>query len=1035
MTQSLNLSLAGTAWNAGAVTMLPGAWPQAPRVVLAGLADGGIGVAWSELGETFRVAALDSDNNLSMPGIDQPGAEPAIAALAGGGFVVAGASFDGSNTAFFVQAFTPAGVAVAPAAVAGLTGTGLTGSDIAAFGDGYVLVWEPEILLGDDAGTPPVLIGGDLPDVAPAVAVLANGGLVVTWQRDDTSFARLIGADLQPLAEEFQVGSGVATDPDAAALAGGGFVIAWDSSSFSGAPDGSIMVRRHDADGVALGSDIIVDAGTGRSQDKVTVTALADGGFVVGWTEYADTGSYGLYLRIFSAEGEAVSPRLTIAQGLDPFAAPPELQTTALASEGFAVAWTEDGEVLVRRFELASRPTAVADTTATGADVPLLIAPLGNDVAATAAALVLRDASAESGSVTLNGDATLTYTPSAGWSGVDTIRYTVASADGGADVGAISVLVGGPAPASFAAALGGFTLAATGGAAFDRAQLLALIASDPEATAEALDILAVDAVSGGTALLGPSAVTVDGPAGTLELDISVDYAGGDTGTYRATVAMLEASAGDDVLTVAAGTALSILDGGEGNDVLTGAEGEDHLSGGGGNDTLDGGAGADVLTGGNGNDTYVIDAEDLVIEAADGGTDRIIAAETTFLADDIEELELAAAAGDAAGFGNDLDNLILGNDGANELFGLAGNDVLIGGAGDDTLTGDAGFDLFVGGAGNDSFAVDDAAELVFEDEDGGHDTVASDASHYLYANVEDLWLTEAAGDGFGVGNALANALDGNGGDNLLIGGTGNDRLSGHAGNDALFGESDADTLLGGSGIDYLVGGSGNDSLDGEGDADALYGEDGDDLLRGGSGFATDILVGGAGADTLDGASGLGDYDLMDGGAGDDLYRVDTPDDLTFEAADGGIDTVHASITGAGYYLYAFVENLVLEGETPFGVGNELDNRLTGSATANWLLGGAGDDILNGMAGNDVLFGEAGADSFVFAPGTGGDVIGDFETGVDRIDLSAFGLADFEALQSALVENDGTTAISLGDGDFIVLNGVANAQLTAADFIFG
>lgn len=93
------------------------------------------------------------------------------------------------------------------------------------------------------------------------------------------------------------------------------------------------------------------------------------------------------------------------------------------------------------------------------------------------------------------------------------------------------------------------------------------------------------------------------------------------------------------------------------------------------------------------------------------------------------------------------------------------------------------------------------------------------------------------------------------------------------------------------------------LDGGVDADALYGEDGDDTLIGGLSFSTDILVGGAGNDVLRGDSGLGDYDLMDGSAGHDSYYVDTPDDLTFEAATGGTGTVHATIDGAGYYLCA------------------------------------------------------------------------------------------------------------------------------------
>ena len=362
-----------------------------------------------------------------------------------------------------------------------------------------------------------------------------------------------------------------------------------------------------------------------------------------------------------------------------------------------------------------------------------------------------------------------------------------------------------------------------------------------------------------------------------------------------------------------------------------------------------------------------------------------------------------------------------------LYGQDGADTLYGGAGPDTLSG---------GAGDDTYVVSSQLATIVESIGGGHDTVTASAGFYLYDNVEDLNLAAGAGNIYGVGNAAANVIVGNEGQNLLIGGGGNDTISGGAGNDALFGETGDDTLNGDAGIDYLVGGSGNDTLNGGADADALYGEDGDDILIGGSDFVTDILVGGNGNDTLRGDSGLGDYDLMDGGAGNDTYWVDSGDDLTFEASNGGIDTVHADVrvTNGGVYLYANVENLVLEGTTAFGVGNELDNVLTGNASNNYLLGGAGNDRLNGKAGNDVLFGEGGADTFVFQVGTGGDVIGDYQVGVDRIDLSGFGFANFSELAVNFSQVGGDGAINLGGGDFIVLHSVTMANLTAADFIF-
>jgi Ca2+-binding RTX toxin-like protein len=186
--------------------------------------------------------------------------------------------------------------------------------------------------------------------------------------------------------------------------------------------------------------------------------------------------------------------------------------------------------------------------------------------------------------------------------------------------------------------------------------------------------------------------------------------------------------------------------------------------------------------------------------------------------------------------------------------------------------------------------------------------------------------------------------------------------------------------------------------------------------------------------LNGQSGLGDYDRMNGGAGDDGYWVDTPADLTFEAADGGIDSVSAVIAGAGYYLYPHVENLYLGGETPFGVGNDLANTIIGSLGDNWLLGGAGNDTLDGSRGNDVLFGEGGTDTFVFGHLSGQDVIGDFVAGQDRLDLSGY-FASMAEAQAAFSQVGGDGAIELGNGNFVVLNGVNMSTLTATDFIFG
>jgi Ca2+-binding RTX toxin-like protein len=357
---------------------------------------------------------------------------------------------------------------------------------------------------------------------------------------------------------------------------------------------------------------------------------------------------------------------------------------------------------------------------------------------------------------------------------------------------------------------------------------------------------------------------------------------------------------------------------------------------------------------------------------------------------------------------------------------AGNDVFDNRGG--TQTGGV-----FGGTGDDSYLIENQATLLYENAGEGTDSVSSSVSYYLFANIENLTLTGSAGN-FGVGNELANLLTGNTGANLLIAGAGDDTVNGGSGNDVLFGQDGADTLGGDAGVDYIAAGAGNDTINGGADPDEIYGEGGDDTITGGASFDYDFIVGGDGNDTIYGNSGQGDFDHLYGNLGNDIFYVDTPADVVFEQPGEGTDTVYAGINGGGYYLYDNIENLILTGNTPFGVGNALNNNLTGNAIGNYLLGGLGNDTLNGMGGGDVLFGEGGNDVFVFGAGTGGDVIGDFTRGQDRIDISAFGFS-FAQAQANFSQVGGNGAINLGNGDFIVLNGVTMSQLTASDFILG
>ncbi|HEY0325923.1 MAG TPA: M10 family metallopeptidase C-terminal domain-containing protein, partial [Allosphingosinicella sp.] len=74
-----------------------------------------------------------------------------------------------------------------------------------------------------------------------------------------------------------------------------------------------------------------------------------------------------------------------------------------------------------------------------------------------------------------------------------------------------------------------------------------------------------------------------------------------------------------------------------------------------------------------------------------------------------------------------------------------------------------------------------------------------------------------------------------------------------------------------------------------------------------------------------------------------------------------------------------------------VGNDGANTLRGEGGSDYLEGRGGADILDGGAGQDILEGGAGADTFRFAAASdtafgAGDRIADFQSGLDKIDLS-------------------------------------------------
>ncbi|MDO6504787.1 putative Ig domain-containing protein [Shimia thalassica] len=368
---------------------------------------------------------------------------------------------------------------------------------------------------------------------------------------------------------------------------------------------------------------------------------------------------------------------------------------------------------------------------------------------------------------------------------------------------------------------------------------------------------------------------------------------------------------------------NVLSGVWGADSLSGGMGDDTLLGGTGDDTLAGGAGADNLDGGEGIDDadYAGSASAVVVDLNAG----------------------IGLNGDAEGDVLTAIENVRGSDHADHLVGDLGNNNLHGGGGDDTLMGGSGVDAMLGGMGNDElhggvgidFAVFnvDSSEISVARAAGGLQITSSEGVDFVADDIELIEFNDQVLVYFEV-EALA--------------GPGNDTIIGTTFDDTLSGFAQHDVIEGREGNDGLFGGDGNDTLRGEEGVDLLDGGDGNDRLDGGA-----------------------NRDLLIGGAGDDTYITDNSDDVVVELSDEGTDEVQSNVDFA---LPDFVENLVLTGaQDVAGIGNALNNVLTGSHGNNRLTGGAGNDSLLGEAGVDTAVFNVSSAGVTVAQGTDGLVV--------------------------------------------------------------
>lgn len=185
---------------------------------------------------------------------------------------------------------------------------------------------------------------------------------------------------------------------------------------------------------------------------------------------------------------------------------------------------------------------------------------------------------------------------------------------------------------------------------------------------------------------------------------------------------------------------------------------------------------------------------------------------------------------------------------------------------------------------------------------------------------------------------------------------------------------------------------------------------------GSAYA-DILIGNDGNNVLDGRGGA---DRMAGNGGDDVYFIDSANDVVRELANGGNDTVIVLDRSIRIRNIANVENIIYaDGSTVTpGGGGGGGSTGGGGALGSIIFGDAGDNTIDGGAGGNTIFGLDGDDL----------LIGGRDSLASRDINNTIAIAD---LEDQTESDDGNDALYGGRGDDTIYGGAGDDTLDGGD----
>ena len=374
--------------------------------------------------------------------------------------------------------------------------------------------------------------------------------------------------------------------------------------------------------------------------------------------------------------------------------------------------------------------------------------------------------------------------------------------------------------------------------------------------------------------------------------------------------------------------------------------------------------------------------------------------------------------------NDSSNYFILGNGNNDMLNNGDSATIVTGDGNNRIGNNKSYARVTTGGGNDTIENHSGSENYF-DAGGGDDFLDIIApSRESSLSGDNLTVKGGGGNdtiaswgGWSDGNVINNNLyDGGAGNDYLgianaqlstiIGGTGDDTISlwndaksnmiqyaAGDGNDIINGFSNTDTFQITSGFISSSVYSGNDLILTISDSDSI-----------GSVTITDVKDQDI---AIKPTSNIEAEPAFEFNTAKTIATLNNNFEGTFDLADySTVKTVVGSQNNNDLEILGNAKNNNLYG------GRGHDN-IDGKAGNDYLVGNEGDDTLNGGRGNDTLYGGNGSDLFIYNNGDGNDLILDYTSGTDTLNINNGTIKQASLSGSDVILTVGTGTITLKD----------------------